>query len=50
MGFNPLRTAIFEPKPDAEGRLAVPDGPGLGAEVDIDLLAEYVTAHWMLES
>ena len=50
MGFNPLRTAIFEPKPGAEGRLAVPDGPGLGAEVDIDLLAEYVTAHWMLES
>ncbi|GLS38587.1 D-galactarolactone cycloisomerase [Mesorhizobium tianshanense] len=49
MGFNPLRTAIFDPKPDAEGHLAVPGGPGLGVEVAIDRIAEYVTAHWVLE-
>ncbi|MER8826569.1 mandelate racemase/muconate lactonizing enzyme family protein [Mesorhizobium sp. M0938] len=49
MGFNPLRTAIFDPKPDAEGHMAVPDGPGLGVEIAIDRVAEHVTAHWVLE-
>ncbi|SMF06952.1 D-galactarolactone cycloisomerase [Tistlia consotensis] len=49
MGINPLRSALYDPQPDRDGRLAVPDGPGLGIEISIDRLADYVTGHWTLE-
>ncbi|GGD34126.1 mandelate racemase/muconate lactonizing enzyme family protein [Aureimonas glaciei] len=49
MGFNPLRTAIFDPQPDADGFLAVPDGPGLGIDISAESFAEHVTHHWVLE-
>jgi D-galactarolactone cycloisomerase len=47
--FNPLRDRIYDPRPDAQGTLAIPDGPGLGVKIEIDRLAEYVKDHWVLE-
>lgn len=49
MSFNPLRDRVYDPKPDAQGNLAIPDGPGLGVKIEIDRLAEYVKDHWVLE-
>ncbi|MET3588429.1 D-galactarolactone cycloisomerase [Pseudorhizobium tarimense] len=49
MSFNPLRALIYDAMPDADGRLAIPDGPGLGVEIDIDRLAEHVKDYWVLE-
>ncbi len=49
MSFNPLRAAIYDPKPDAQGNIAIPDGAGLGVRIEIDRLADYVTDHWVLE-
>lgn len=49
MSFNPLRDRIYDPKPDADGNLAIPDGPGLGMKIAIDRLGDYVRDHWVLE-
>lgn len=49
MGFNPLRAEICDPKPDTQGTIAIPDGPGLGMDIDIDRLAGYVIDHWAIE-
>jgi len=49
MSFNPLRERVYDPRPDAHGNLAVPDGPGLGMPVQIDRLADYVRDHWVVE-
>jgi D-galactarolactone cycloisomerase len=49
MSFNPLRDRIYDPRPDGEGRLAIPDGPGLGVNIEIDRLADFVRDHWVLE-
>lgn len=49
MSFNPLRAEIYDPQPDGTGAIAVPDGPGLGMDIDIDRLSRYVTGHWVLE-
>lgn len=49
MSFNPLRSLIYDPKPDAKGNLSIPDGPGLGVDIDISRLANFVTDHWVLE-
>ncbi len=39
---NPLRELLGDaPEPDADGRVAVPEGPGLGVEPDPDAAAEY---------
>ncbi|KFG67575.1 mandelate racemase/muconate lactonizing enzyme family protein [Microvirga sp. BSC39] len=49
MGYNPLRSAIYDPQPDRDGMLTIPDGPGLGIEVKVEGLSEYITDHWTLE-
>lgn len=36
-------------RPDAEGRIPVPEGPGLGVNLDRDALDRYATGHWSLE-
>nr|WP_281065562.1 mandelate racemase/muconate lactonizing enzyme family protein [Jiella sonneratiae] len=46
MSHNPMRDAIFAPRPDPDGTLAVPDGPGLGIEIDTERLEPFVTDHW----
>jgi D-galactarolactone cycloisomerase len=39
---NPYRQAILKrPLEHADGWVTIPDGPGLGIEVDRDVLAEY---------
>ena len=47
---NPLRDRIFDPRPDAKGNIAVPDGPGLGIEIDIAALGEYIVERWELNA
>ncbi|MCK8782711.1 mandelate racemase/muconate lactonizing enzyme family protein [Rhizobium sp. NTR19] len=47
---NPLRAKIFDPCPDTKGRIAVPDGPGLGMEINIEALSDYVVEHWELNA
>jgi D-galactarolactone cycloisomerase len=49
VSFNPLRDRIYDPKPDGEGRIAIPNGPGLGVKIEIDRLSDYVRDHWVLE-
>lgn len=49
MSRNPLRDSIFALHPDAAGTVALPDGPGLGLEIDIGALAGFITEHWVLE-
>jgi D-galactarolactone cycloisomerase len=49
MSFNPLRDRVYDPRPDREGNLAIPDGPGLGVKIAIDRLGDYVQDHWVLE-
>ncbi len=49
MSFNPLRDRIYDPRPDEDGNLAIPDGPGLGMRIMIDRLGDYVQGHWVLE-
>ena len=46
---NPLRAAVIDPKPDADGTIPVPDGPGLGVDITPDQIAPYVTGHWVVE-
>ncbi|WP_226576040.1 mandelate racemase/muconate lactonizing enzyme family protein [Acuticoccus sediminis] len=46
---NPLRAAVIDPKPDADGTIPVPDGPGLGLAIEPDRLAPYVRDHWTVE-
>ena len=43
---NPLRACVFDPRPDAKGRIAIPDGPGLGMPIGIEPLGDYVVDHW----
>ena len=49
MSHNPMRDAIFAPRPASDGMLAVPDGPGLGIEIDPERLQPFVTDHWTVE-
>ena len=48
--YNPLRSRIFDPRPDGQGRIAIPDGPGLGMPIRIDVLGEYVTDRWSVSA
>jgi D-galactarolactone cycloisomerase len=45
---NPLRDEILggRLKPDANGCIAVPKGPGLGVEINEDLIKHYTIAHY----
>ncbi len=43
---NPLLSVLGEVKPNADGTLSVPDGPGLGFELDAARLEPWVTATW----
>ena len=47
---NPLREKIIDPKPDAKGNIAIPDGPGLGIEIDIEALREHIVERWELNA
>ena len=49
MSFNPLRALIHDPQPDLQGYIAIPQGPGLGVDIDFDRLADHVTDHWVVE-
>lgn len=46
---NPLRTRIYDAALDADGMLAIPDGPGLGVEINLDALEKQVVSTWTIE-
>lgn len=46
---NPLRTAFGSHPLDGEGRIAVPDAPGLGVELSPDRLAPFLSRSWSVE-
>ena len=43
---NPLLSLLGEIRPDPDGSIAVPGGPGLGFELDPNRLAPWTTARW----
>jgi D-galactarolactone cycloisomerase len=46
--FNPLRDLFGEFALGADGTLAVPDGPGLGIEIEPHRFASHVVDHWSI--
>ncbi len=46
--FNPLRDAFGDFPLGADGTMAVPDGPGLGIEIDPRQFAPHVIDHWSI--
>ncbi|WP_180899707.1 mandelate racemase/muconate lactonizing enzyme family protein [Martelella soudanensis] len=49
MSHNPLREAIFADLPDADGHIAIPDGPGLGRDINRESIEPFITRHWVME-
>tara|TARA_R110001583_G_scaffold171739_1_gene325443 strand:- start:4176 stop:5327 length:1152 start_codon:yes stop_codon:yes gene_type:complete len=49
MSYNPLREAIFTTGPDADGMIAIPDGPGLGKQIEESHIDSFITNHWIVE-
>lgn len=45
---NPLRTAFGSHPLDSDGAVAVPDGPGLGLDLDAEHLAPFITDQWTI--
>lgn len=43
---NPLLSVLGEIRPGPDGTLAIPNGPGLGFELDATRLAPWITSHW----
>ena len=46
--YNPFRTLCGESKLDSDGCIAIPDGPGLGFELDPESLKPFVINQWTL--
>jgi D-galactarolactone cycloisomerase len=46
--FNPLRDAFGRFDLDADGMLPVPDGPGLGIDIEPSRFASHVVDHWSI--
>jgi D-galactarolactone cycloisomerase len=47
---NPLRDAFGSFAVSADGTVPIPQGPGLGLDVDVCRLGPFVTGHWMMEA
>jgi D-galactarolactone cycloisomerase len=47
--YNPFRTLCGESKSDGDGYIALPEGPGLGFELEPEMLAPFVVNHWTLQ-
>jgi D-galactarolactone cycloisomerase len=47
---NPLRDAFGSFAVSPDGTVPIPQGPGLGIDVDVDRLEPYVTARWRVEA
>ena len=48
VGYNPLRSCIVDIDLDERGQLAVPDGPGLGHDIQIAQFNEFVVDRWTI--
>jgi D-galactarolactone cycloisomerase len=49
MSDNPMREAIYPDRPDSQGHLPIPAGPGLGRDITPDLIEPFLTNHWVME-
>ncbi len=49
-GENALRTMPSEPALDERGRIAIPDGPGIGIEISREMFAPFTHQAWELRS
>lgn len=38
-----------EPTPDSDGRISVPEGPGLGVEIDWEFVTDRATRHTVID-
>jgi D-galactarolactone cycloisomerase len=47
---NPLRMLWGEPTPGGDGTVAIPDGPGIGIDINAADLARYTVDHWSIEA
>lgn len=45
--YNPLLALAGDISPEADGCIAVPDGPGIGLALTEEQLAPFVTEHWV---
>ncbi|WP_374834742.1 mandelate racemase/muconate lactonizing enzyme family protein [Paenochrobactrum pullorum] len=45
MSFNPLRSDIYHVTPDANGKIPIPDGSGLGIDIKPETFEKHITEH-----
>lgn len=48
VGYNPLRSCIVGIDLDENGHVAVPQGPGLGVDIDVSQFEEFVVDRWAI--
>ncbi|MAY61008.1 MAG: mandelate racemase [Rhizobiales bacterium] len=46
VGYNPLRSSIVDLDLDASGCLKIPDGPGLGMEIEPSRFEKFIVERW----
>lgn len=46
VGYNPLRSCIVDIVLDESGQITVPDGPGLGVDIQIAQFNEFIVDRW----
>lgn len=49
VGYNPLRSSIIDLELDQAGCLKIPDGPGLGIEIDPSRFEKFIVDRWTVE-
>jgi len=49
VGYNPLRSCIVGIELDGEGCVALPDGPGLGVDIEVSQFEEFIVDRWTIE-
>ncbi|KAA0970455.1 mandelate racemase/muconate lactonizing enzyme family protein [Aureimonas fodinaquatilis] len=48
VGYNPLRECIAAIELDENGHVAVPQGPGLGVDIDVSDFEEFIVDRWTI--
>lgn len=49
VGFNPLRACIIGVELDARGHIAVPQGPGLGVDIEVSQFEKFIVDRWTVK-
>lgn len=50
VGYNPLRSCMVDIDLDADGKLAVPQGPGLGVDIQVSQFEAFIVDRWTIGS